>query len=221
VPAQYRINFVFLSYIKVWKSASRHWPYPGQVNVLVQGLDESAISAVIKSTSLCPMVCRTPGMPPAITIHPITLIVTVFRQFIEEDDVEVARYTVLLKRLQEQMKQRDVKRVGDISLELGEASSDLLRFQIGNQFISRMIPSLKNAYIFPGVTLNLIQEIREKEGSNDEHPWHPLGRQLVWIHSTLEDLSRECDQRKYELECLQRQINLNINIVGTGEVLLL
>lgn len=50
--------------------------------------------------------------------------------------------------------------------------------------------------------------------SDEKKPWYPLIEQFSYIQNELEQLKIRCEQRKFDMECLQKQIDINLNVVS-------
>ena len=71
-------------------------------------------------------------------------------------------------------------------------------------------------------TLNILETPRSKledRHSNEyistkRNPWYPLMEQFTHIQNELEQIKIRCEQRKFDMECLQKQIDINLNVVS-------
>lgn len=65
-----------------------------------------------------------------------------------------------------------------------------------------------------------IQRSKLKERHSNEYvstqrnPWYPLMEQFTYIQNELEQIKSRCEQRKFDMECLQKQIDINLNVVS-------
>ena len=50
--------------------------------------------------------------------------------------------------------------------------------------------------------------------STQRNPWYPLMEQFTYIQNELEQIKTRCEQRKFDMECLQKQIDINLNVVS-------
>lgn len=50
--------------------------------------------------------------------------------------------------------------------------------------------------------------------STQSNPWYPLMKQFTHIQNELEQIKIRCEQRKFDMECLQKQIDINLNVVS-------
>lgn len=199
---------------------------------------------LIKVTETKSTVLRTERFPPSIVYHPLRLILCILLLFSEEDGSTIGKSIDQLKSLQQRIGIKHAQSLGDISIELSQLSSDLRVIQMGNTYMQSLLTSLCTAVLLseipnqPGSTYTLADVIKlrlsnkekkkythmpwvefEPRHSNDylsieSHPWYPLIGQFSQIQSDLEQLLVRCEQRKFDMDCLQKQIDINLNVVS-------
>lgn len=168
------------------------------------------------------------------------MILCILLVFSEEDGSTIGKSIDQLKSLEQRISFKDAQSLGDISIELNQLSSGLRVIQMGNTYMQSLGTSLLATtalYFRTSIKLeDALEDLVESRGSNlDEgliprigsesghsndypsiqcDPWFPLVEQFSHIQSELEQLKDRCEQRKFDMECLQKQIDINLNVVS-------
>lgn len=240
----YRGEFAFAAWFSCKFNPGPRYPRTGHTNALIFGLSELQIENFLtRLTETESTVLRTETFPPSIVYHPLLLIVCILLVFSEEDRSTISKSIDHLKSLQQRISFKDAHSLGDMSIELNQLSSDLRVIQMGNTYMQSLGTSLSTATLLyktpiePGCTYTLadLTRLRSSESyteqsshwfesetlhSNDYHsterrPWYPITQQFRRIQTELEQLKIRCEQRKFDMDCLQRQIDINLNVVSS------
>ncbi|MCJ1470057.1 hypothetical protein MMC07_008702 [Pseudocyphellaria aurata] len=228
-PNLYRGEFAFAAWFNCKFNPGPQYPQTGHTNALIFGLTNSQIENFLtKLTESRSTVLRTESFSPSIVYHPLLLILCILLVFSEEDGSIIRNSIDQLKSLQQRIGFKNAQSLGDISIELNQLSSDLSAIQMGNTFMQGLGTSLLTADLFFKVpyqpqlesiyTLADLARFEDRSGpSNDyfstEHdPLFPLLEQFRLIQSELELLKIRCEQRKFDIRCLLKQIDINLNV---------
>ncbi len=216
----------------------------GQMNAIVLGLSESQLSDVfVKLTKAESTVLRTESAAPSIVIHPFMLITAILDRFSEEDGMFINKSIDHLKLLQQKISANAALSMGNLSIELNQLSSDLRAIQMGNVYMQSLARVILNSRCtvkeYSSTTncsplYNLVKALKPPTADSAHHtengaeqplsaglstadnPWSPLLGQFKRIVADLEALGIRCEDRKFDIECLQKQIDINLNVVSTN-----
>ena len=199
------------------------------MNAVVLGLSESKLGDVlIAITKAESTVVRTENTPPSIVVHPFMLITAILNRFSEEDGMFINKIIDRLRLLQHKISADEALSMGNLSIELNQLSSDLRAIQMGNVYMQ----SLTRAILVSPCTIKHSNNTNcslaalakdsvvvdsKKVGSENEavkRQWGSLVGQFTQIISDLEALGVRCEGRKFDIECLQKQIDINLNVVS-------
>jgi hypothetical protein len=242
-PNLYRGEFALAAWFKGKFEDLPQYPHTGQMNALVLGLSESQLSDVfVKLTKAESTVLKTENAAPSIVIHPFMLIAAILDRFSEEDGMFINKTIDNLKVLQQKISTNVALSMGNLSIELNQLSSDLRAIQMGNVYMQ----SLARVILASCCTVNnnndsknqsmrdLVEGMKNAEAASDQYtddgaeqplttglssvkqPWSPLLGQFTHIISDLEALQTRCEDRKFDIECLQKQIDINLNVVSNN-----
>lgn len=219
-PNLYRGEFALAAWFKGQFEDLPQYPHTGQMNALVLGLSEAQLSDIfVKLTRAESTVLKTQNAAPSIVIHPFMLIAAILDRFSEEDGMFINKSIDNLKVLQQKISTNVALSMGNLSIELNQLSSDLRAIQMGNvymQSLARVILASSCTVNFDNGSKN--QSLRDlvegMEYSSGKQPWSPLLGQFTHIISDLEALQTRCEDRKFDIECLQKQIDINLNVVS-------
>lgn len=240
----YRGEFAFAAWFSCKFNPGPRYPRTGHTSALVFGLSDSQIENFLtKLTETKSTVLRTETFPPSIVYHPLLLILCILLVFSQEDASTISKSIDRLKSLQQRISFKDAQSLGDISIELNQLSSDLRAIQMGNTYMQSLATSLLSTAVWlfelsndDGHTQNSFEDLYmlrrpnldiqdkqrlklEDRHSNDyistqSNPWYPLMKQFTHIQNELEQIKIRCEQRKFDMECLQKQIDINLNVVS-------
>lgn len=212
------------------------------MNAIVLGLSDSQLSDVIvQLTKAESTVLRMENAAPSIVIHPFMLIAAILGRFSEEDGMFIN--IDHLKVLQQKISANDALSMGNLSIELNQLSSDLRATQMGNVYMQ----NLARVILASRCTVNndngstdhsmrdLVNEIKYAEAASIQYTdngveapltaglstvesWSPFLGQFTHIISDLEALQTRCEDRKFDIECLQKQIDINLNVVSNVSI---
>lgn len=200
---------------------------------MIFGLSDLQIENFLtKLTETRSTVLRTDKFSPSIVYHPLLLILCTLLVFSEEDGSTISKSIDHLKFLQQRISSEDAQSLGDTSIELNQLSAELRVIQMGNTYMQSLGTSLLAASVLlfenldkVGSMHTLADSIQIKVSAVDRkhpnkylswksNPWYPLIEQFSHIQSELEQLKIRCEQRKFDMECLQKQIDINLNVVS-------
>lgn len=239
----YRGEFAFAAWFSYKFNPGPRYPRTGHTNALIFGLSDRQIENFLtKLTETKSTVLRTEKFAPSIVYHPLLLILCTLLVFSEEDGSTISISIDRLKSLQQRIGFKDAQSFGDISIELNQLSSDLRSIQMGNTYMQSLGTSLLDTAILLfedpskiGSTLTLADIVKLQASNVEQHhlrdfpfksghsndyfsdekkPWYPLIEQFSYIQNELEQLKIRCEQRKFDMECLQKQIDINLNVVS-------
>ena len=206
--------------------------------------DSQIENFLTKLTETKSTVLRTETFPPSIVYHPLLLILCILLVFSQEDASTISKSIDRLKSLQQRISFKDAQSLGDISIELNQLSSDLRVIQMGNTYMQSLATSLLRTAIWlfetsdddgHGHTQNSFADLytlrqpnidapKQRSKLNDRYsneyvstqrnPWYPLMEQFTYIQNELEQMEIRFEQRKFDMECLQKQIDINLNVVS-------
>lgn len=235
-PQLYRGEFGFAAWFSGRFDDLPQYPRTGQTNAIVLGLTSEQIGNVlIKLTEAESTILRIKDMPPSVVFHPLLIITALLSVFSEEDGATVNKCIHQLQVLQQKINTKDASRLGDVSIELNQLSSSLRVIQMGNTYVQSLVSTLlSTSFTVPkGDALPehpklaiLIQNLTVAESqknppqhaneylSNEKQPWLPLIGQFKYIQTELEQLKYQRQERTFDMECLQKQIDINLNVVS-------
>ncbi|MCJ1265620.1 hypothetical protein MMC22_005500 [Lobaria immixta] len=240
-PNLYRGEFAFAAWFSYKLNPGPRYPRTGHTNALIFGLSDRQIENFLtKLTETKSTVLRTEKFAPSIVYHPLLLILCTLLVFSEEDGSTISISIDRLKSLQQRIGFKDAQSFGDISIELNQLSSDLRSIQMGNTYMQSLGTSLLDTSILlfedpskigsthtladivklqaSNVEQHHLRDFPFKSGhsndyfSDEKKPWYPLIEQFSYIQIELEQLKIRCEQRKFDMECLQKQIDINLNV---------
>ena len=244
-PNLYRGEFALGAWFNGEYEARLQYPRRGQTNAIVLGLSESQLSDVfVKLTKANSTVLMMENAAPSIVIHPFMLIAAILDCFSEEDGMFINKSIDHLKLLQQKISANVALSMGNLSIELNQLSSDLRAIQMGNvymQNLARVIlasrcvvrrnSSKLNYSLIDLVKKSILAEARSVRAADEQVElekhvegglrlppdlWLPLQKQFANIINDLEALAVRCEDRKFDIECLQRQTDINLNVVSTN-----
>ena len=240
-PNLYKGDFAIAAWFNGNYAPSSQYPQRGQMNALVLGLSESQLADVlVKLANADSTVLRAENAAPSMVIHPFMLIAAILDRFFEEDGVFINKSIDQLKLLQQKISANDGLSMGNLSIELNQLSSDLRATQMGNVYMQSLTKvildshcTVKNhksnvmhplRFLVKKIKVAKIGADRDTDLESDfgadlspaENPWLPLYGQFTQIISQLKALGIRCEDRKFDIECLQKQIDINLNVVSTN-----
>ncbi len=238
-PSLYRGEFAFAAWFNCKFNPGPQYPRTGHTNAVIIGLSEHQVGSVLAMlTEADSTVLRTEESPPAIVYHPLLLISTILSVFSEEDVSTINKGIDHLQTLQQKITLENAQGLGDISIELNHLSSTLRAIQMGNTYMKSLATTLlatsclvvsEDSHEELGRSLSLLDverltkrqmsEMLKRHHPNNQisrknNPWLPLAGQFNHIKRQLGLLQIRCEQRKFDMECLQKQIDINLNVVS-------
>ena len=202
------------------------------MNAVLIGLSEPQLGDVlVKLTNAESTVLRVEEEVPCVVVHPFMLIAAILDCFSEEDGMFINKSIDHLKSLQQKISANEALTMGNLSIELNQLSSDLRAIQMGNVYMQSLAKEiLASHYTIKDDSKKaklpmsrLVDYLKYSGSPKNEHlksrpawnQWAPLLEQFDQIGNDLEALGIRCEDRKFDIECLQKQIDINLNVVST------